>query len=109
MSASSRGMYWTAGRLASLSVSARLVLATTRPLKRTRTRFGLGSIVILGRSILVSSAEAASRGSANETYIVAGREAPSQLLQGDRHASRLHSHNRCVGPACPAPWRSSMV
>src|SRR5712672_3339960 len=46
MSASSRGMYWTGGRIASLSVRARVVSATTRPLKRTRTRLGLGAIVI---------------------------------------------------------------
>src|SRR5207253_11119631 len=57
MSASSRGMYWTGGSVASLSVSARVVSATTRPLKRTRTRFVVGSIVIgcpFGRSILAS-------------------------------------------------------
>src|SRR5438477_12821694 len=57
MSASSRGMYWTGGSVASLIVSARVVSATTRPLKRTRTRFVVGSIVIgcpFGRSILAS-------------------------------------------------------
>src|SRR5882724_574891 len=57
MSASSRGMYWTAGRVVSFKVSARVVSAMTRPLKRTRTRFGLGTIAIgcsLGRSISVS-------------------------------------------------------
>src|SRR5207248_3848970 len=57
MSASSRGMYWTGGSVASLSVSARVVSATTRPLKTTRTRFAVGSIVIgcpFGRSILAS-------------------------------------------------------
>src|SRR5438445_1496684 len=57
MSASSRGMYWTGGSVASLSGSARVVSATTRPLKRTRTRFVVGSIVTgcpFGRSILAS-------------------------------------------------------
>src|SRR6266498_3623092 len=57
MSASLRGMYWTAGRPVSLRVSARVVSAITRPLQRTRTRFGLGSIVIglsFGSAMLVS-------------------------------------------------------
>src|SRR5436305_13035889 len=55
MSASSRGMYWTGGSVVSRSVSARVVSATTRPLKRTRTRLGFG-VTVIGCSLVAAMA-----------------------------------------------------